>query len=252
MEQPPQGQDPTTPDPTPAAAPPAPADGPWSADLATFQDPAVRQQVDQLLRTRVQPHVTQLEQQVAASRDAQVLWTDLNADPLGTYVAITQELLGDAAAEAARAQIHQLQNPTPEPAAAPAPQYSQPQEVPAPPPDPRLDEMYNHFEQQRVEKLYNDETERVKVQYPDVDTDARLYHMSVSSAGGDFDQAVVLYRDALQQMGVAPQPPTAPPAMGSDTGGGSVPPSNPAGETLNDAIDSVFREMRANEAPPVM
>lgn len=91
------------------AGTPRPGQGPWSEDLALiFQDEATRTQVDQFLRSKVQPYTTKLEQDISQYRgqleseefqQAQRLYNDLQTDPQATYQALTRELAPEQADE---------------------------------------------------------------------------------------------------------------------------------------------------------
>jgi len=78
-----------------------PGDAPWSADLAErFEDETVRSQVDAYLREKVQPHTTQLEQNLAQLRDAvpeglQRFWADLGEDPDAALTALASQVYDD-------------------------------------------------------------------------------------------------------------------------------------------------------------
>lgn len=271
-EQPVPGQDPAvTPDPTSGAAPaapipvppttaPSPADAtqgtaPWAADLnAVFTDETQRGQVDQFLREKIQPYTTQLEQQAAQSKDAQRLWENLNADPIQTYVQITEELYGPEAAQAVLGSLQQtLETAQTEPQA-----DAQPGQAAL---DPRLESVIQYVENQQTRTYYDSQIERIATdpQYADVDTNLRAFHGFVAAADGDFEQAVSLYRDAAAGFAAKSAPPaeetppaeTPPNVMGSDTATVGTPPVEPPKQTLNEAIEDFVRENRPNPAPPV-
>lgn len=260
-EQPTPGQDqpvqPTEPA-APAAAPPAPpapaptpGDGPWAADLQTlFTDEQVRGQVDQFLRSKVQPYTTQLEQQAAAARDAQRLYSDLNENPYDTYVALTTEMFGEEAGNALLAQLQQQVGAQEQQPAAP----EQPTPPAGAPADPRVENVINWFEQQQAEQQYDAELARIQQAHPDVNAD--LFHPFVAAAEGDFDQAYQLYSTYGQQWAAANatagEQPAAPPTLGSV--GQTAPPGagDPQPKTIADAVDAFVASQRANaEAPPV-
>lgn len=263
-EQPQSGQDqPVTPDPTtaapaastppstPAAPPTAPAgNAPWAQDLnSIFQDEATRGQVDQYLREKIQPHTTQLEQQVAQSKDAMNLWQKLEQDPVDTYVAITQELYGPEAAQAVFSTIQQQMS---------AQQAAEQQGAPAQPPmsDPRLESVINYVESQQNQQFYDGELARVQQAHPDLNAD--LFHPFVAAAEGNFDAAYELYDSWTQQWNAAhapadPAAPEAPNVMGSDTATTTAPPVEAKKQSLDAAINDFMAENRSNrEAPPVV
>lgn len=256
------GQDPAAAAVTPPApTPPAPAgDSPWSPDLALlFEDEATRTKVDQYLRTKIQPHTTKLEQDLAAQREAVDLWKQLTDAPADAYADITTQLLGDAA-QPVLDYIKQLQDQTP---AAP----EQPGQAPFDPmQDPRIAEIVQDFETRKAETYYDQEFSRILTTAVDL-TDAnpavqeskqRLYHMCVNQEGGDFDKALELYRATVSPFGtsapIVPDP-VAPPALGSDAGGAnpSAAPTVPPKQTLDEAINDFMNEQRASkQAPPVI
>lgn len=258
-EQPDTGQDPqATPDPTPAAAPPAPVgDGPWAQDLALlFEDEATRTRVDQFLRTKIQPHTTKLEQDLAAQRDAAELWTQLTEKPADAYADITQQLLGDAA-QPVLDYIAQLQA-----------QPEQPGEAPPfdPMQDPRIAEIVQDYETRKAETYYDQEFNRILTTAVDLtdpdpsvqESKQRLYHMCVNQEGGDFDKALELYRATVSPFTQAPAAdpaPSAPPVLGSEAGGAnpSAAPTETKYASLDDAINDFMAEQRAaKQAPPVL
>jgi uncharacterized protein (DUF924 family) len=254
-------QDPVAQDPTPAAQPkdapaapaPAPSSGPWAQDLArTFEDPAIRSQVDQFLRSTVQPYTTKLEQQTQQAEQAMTLWQALEQNPMETYVQMTRELYGEEAANAAIQGINQALQQQPQQTQQQAPN----QQVPF---DPRIQEAVNYYEQQRNAELYTQAKSETLAANPDIDPD--LFDMYVAGAEGDFQEAVNLYRTHaaqwMQKVGTqqqTPETPQAPPVMGSDTGAaptGDIP-TQPKNQTLDEAINDFMAEQRANrDAPPV-
>jgi hypothetical protein len=262
--QPAPGQDPqTTPDPTIAApsvpspipaAPPASqaAPAPWTSDLnAIFADEATRGQVDQYLRTKVQPYTTQLEQKAAVSEQANRLWQGFETDPIDTYVAVTTELFGEQAGVQMLEQLQQQQA---------AQQQPGQQAQPAAQIDPRLQSVIDYVENQQTNQQYEQNMTSITAQHPDVDPD--LFHPFVAAAGGDFNEAYNLYTAYQAQFqtkfGVqlpAEPAPVAPAVMGSDTAAAqsSATPTAPRKQTLDEAINDFMSEQRTNrEAPPVV
>lgn len=238
---------------TPAPAAPAPASGPWAQDLAqTFEDEAVRGQVDQYLRTKVQPHITQLEQQAAANADAQRLWDALSSDPYDAYVQITNEMFGEEAGQAILGALQGEQGPE---AQQQAEQYVAQQAQT----DPRLAAAAEWVEQQQAQQYYDAELARVQNDHPDVDPE--MFHPFVAAADGNFEEAYSLYTGWLAQYNekhgtppTEPETPQAPPVVGSGeaAAGTSALPTEPKKQSLNDAIDDWMSEQRASkEAPPV-
>lgn len=234
-------------------------DGPWSNDLnLIFQDEATRGQVDQFLRQKVQPYTTQLEQEKAAAKDATALWNDLSANPLDTYVAITHEMFGEEAANALLASLQENMNGQEQ-------QQQQGYEQQAPL-DPRMEAALAFIEEQQANNSYESEMYRLTSENPDVDAD--LMHPFVAAAGGDFDEALNLYRAYTttytqkqfatltpeQQAALQPAAPVAPNVMGSDsaTAQPSATPLAPRKQTLDQAIGDFMAENRASrQAPPV-
>src|SRR5690349_8595531 len=83
--------------PAPPATPAPTPDAPWAADLASvFQDEAERARVDQFMREKYQPYVTQLEQKHAPARQ---LYDALQSEnSLETYLGLAEQLYGEEAA----------------------------------------------------------------------------------------------------------------------------------------------------------
>lgn len=262
-----QPQDPTpqttTADVQPAPAAPEPsqgATGPWAADLErAFEDANTRAQVDSFLRQHTQPHVTRLEQRVAEAKPALELYEDLQAAPGATYLAITEELFGEDAAEAIRGQLEQrFAEPAQPDPSTPATPAVEPQAAPL---DPRLEAMLSDYEQRQRAEAYSAELERVKgtALQEDVALDDTLFHPFVVASEGDFDKAYAGYKQWLEQAkaqfgSAQPDPkPEAPPAIGSDATGASAPPTQrqygSIEEALLDAREDLVRAARAADAP---
>jgi len=208
-------------------------------------------QVDQFLREKVQPYTTQLEQKSAQATDATRLWNDLNAQPVDTYVAITEELFGPEVAQQLLAQVQtQLEQNQ-----QPAPPGEAPQ---TPTPDPRLEAVLQYVENQQSNQYYDSQLQTITAdpQYTDVDT--ALLHPFVAAADGDFARGIEMYREAALGFHAKYAPATAPPptpeapnVIASDTATGSTPPVVPQKESLGEAIEAVAREWRTAPAPPV-
>lgn len=264
--QPTPGQDPqepaaTVPAPT-APAPAAPAGtGPWANDLAAlFPDEAERGRVDGFIRSKVQPYTTTLEQRVAESQDATRLWSNLNDNPIDTYVAMTTEMFGEDAGQVMLQQLQSVLN-----SEAPQGQAPTQQQQAAAVTDPRVEAALQYIETQQNEQHYENEMKRVTDDPNNAGIDPDLLHPFVAAAGGDFDQAVALYKGYAEKFTATANPdlnlpaPTtttpAPPVMGSDAGGAApvTPPVQPQKQTLDEAINDFMTEQRANrEAPPVV
>lgn len=246
-----------------------PAAGPWSKDLAeTFEDEGVRAQVDEFLRGKVQPHVTQLETKAANSgnEEAERLYNDFQEDPEGTYLALTTELFGK---EFAEELVNSLQGEA---------QEGDEEEPPEPEAEgdedddleklpPQVREMIEEREEQQAREQYDAELARLKEQDPQLNE--KWFAPFVVTAEGDMDLAYEGYKawidDAQPQAGkegdvdaaaaeaaenVDPNA-EAPPTIGSDSQGTSTPPTEKNYETLDDAMDDFFAENRGGPAPPV-
>jgi hypothetical protein len=264
-----------------APAPTIPA-SPWQQDImATFPDPAVAAQVDNFLRARVQPRVTQLEQQYAATEEARQLWESFHQDPEGTFNAVRDQLVslgysvGQATQMATDAQVQAAQQPAP---AAPM------QTAAAQTEDPRLAEMYADWTRQRELAAYDAAIEQIVNDPANADINPNRLHIYVAAADGDFDQALVMYRadianvlmsygvdpttatpqqvdaaaDVAQQAQVAAAAPGAPPVMGG--GAGAPVPTTPdyraeglsPQQALHKSIeDAAAMMLRSGAAPPV-
>lgn len=218
--------------------------GPWQADIeSAFTDPDVQEAVDQLIRERVQPRMTQLEQQLAGARDAQNLWDQIHQDPVGTFNALRDELVAAgyplSEAQSAAAAAVQEGQASPPPAAAPATTAAAAQE------DPRVAEMYAYWQSQREMEQYDATVAQIVNDPANADINPNRYHTYVAAADGDFEKALSMYRsDVLQILadyGIDPEQATAqqqeaasalaagqaapqsgaPPVMGNGTGAGA-------------------------------
>ena len=270
----PQGQDPaqqqsaSAPAPTPAAAPPAPSapagpgPGPWQQDLQQSFDPETAAQVDAFLRSHIQPRITQLEQTNAEARQ---MYDAFQADPYAADIAINRQLYGDEYANGLAEQIGRpdlmTQQPAPQPT---APQYTQPYEQgyrgdpgsptgQAPQGDPRYEEMYAEWSEQRQQAAYDQAKAEFLTDPQYADINPQLFDPFVSGAE-TWEDAVNAYRAYAAQFAQntappAEQPTPPPPAMGSEQQGGvGSMPAQPR-ETLSEAIDGIFSENKP--APPV-
>jgi hypothetical protein len=247
----------TTPVQEPVAVEPPAAQGqgsgPWSDDLqSVFTDDGIRTQVDAFLREKVQPYVTQLEQKSKPSQEQEIaisLYDDLRQDPGSTYLAITEELFGEEAAEAIQQALSSSFGIEDEP------------ETPTPdtPLDPRLARVIESFEAREAQEAYDSALTQVKTQAQaeGVPLEDSLFHPFVVSAEGDMSVAYDAYKEfvsqAPQKLGLAteqPAAPEAPPAIGSDIQAPAAPPTEPSYSSLDDALDDFFKESKA--APPVV
>jgi hypothetical protein len=244
--------------PTPAepAPPAAPAPGPWADQLAQqFQDEAVRGQVDAFLRGNVQPYVTQLEQ--SRNKDAEELYTQLSESPGETYLAITEELWGEEAANAVRESLIALNSdePPPDPQANPA----TPPE-PTPDLDPRVARLVEKEEEAERAREYQEALTAFKGKSEEHGKiNDRWFAPFVVSADGDLPTAYEGYKQWLTDVEAkyAPPPPTEegapaaepPPVIGSDTTATTAPPTVKQGQSLDEAITDFLDEQRASKAP---
>lgn len=215
----------------PVAAPQPTNPGPWDADLAQFTDAATRAQVDQLLRTRVQPYTTQLEQKAAAAADAQRLYDDLTNNPAETMAALANDLQWSP-------EVYE------------APPVEQ-QQFEQPEMDPRLAQLLAEDEQRKAEASYDSEMNRAVEQHPGLRPE--LFHPFVGAADGDFDQAYTMYENwiNLSNQVNAPEPDLtpAPPTLGSDQGG-TTPPVAPKALTIGETVAKFMADNAPNNDPP--
>jgi hypothetical protein len=233
--------------------------GPWAADLEQyFEDESARQAADRYMREKVQPYVTNVESQ---AKPALELYSDLQENPGATYLELTTDLFGDEAAKAITAYLEQAygEDEVSGEVTPPANPEAQPQNT-GKVDDPRIQEMLTDWEDQRNERLYNSELERLSRENPDVVIHDSLFRHHVVMADGDMDQALASYKqfvsEAASTLGLqaAPNAPTAPPTLGSGVQGGSTPPpTEKKYESVGDAIEDWAAEQRAigqSIAPP--
>lgn len=244
-----------------------PIGGPWQADIeANFEDPAVRATVDAFLRSKIQPRMTQLEQQIANTANARQLWEAFQQDPNAAYASITRELWGDELAEEAFRAMEAKQNAANQPPAAPpAAAPAEPAAPQQPVMDPRYEQMFEEWQRQQELAAYDAEIERITSDPANADIDANLIHTFVAAAEGDFDEAILRYREfatnfmlryGMTPGEVAEQQAAAPAVLGQDAGGaGAAPPTQVeyrGQEGLHQAIDDAVAQMTRNrQAPPV-
>lgn len=262
-EQTPGGvQDPVQPQ-APPAAPAAPvqyqSNAPWAGDLSQFGEHAAA--VDQYLRERWQPRVTQLEQQYAQTEDARQFAGMFEQDPVAANVAVNRQMYGDEygdqlAASLGRPDLLVGTSMQPQQQAAPQ-QQAQPANLP-----PEYQEMYQDWADRRAQEQYN----AAKMDFLSTTDQAgnRLYAdinpelLDPFAAGAEtWEEAVNSYRAyAAQFAQAAPEIPPAPTTIGSQAGGtvGStpaVPDYSQMRDPVGAAIDDIFSEAKP-VAPPVI
>lgn len=239
----PVAETPTAPAAPEPATTPEPQPGPWANDLAAYiQDEAARAQADRFLREKIQPHVTQLEQQYAPARQ---LYDDLLQDPSTTLIAVANEIYGD---EVAQALAGHLASPEEE-------QTSETETTDAAPVDPRVQQMLEDYEAQKRQEQYEAELARLKEQVPDLDPDD--FAPFVITANGDMDAALVGYQNFMQKIQQryapateTPPAPAAPAVVGSEGVGSVPPPVSKQYSSFDDALNDTLAEMRANREGP--
>jgi hypothetical protein len=230
------------------------ANGPWAEDLnSRFEDEAQRQAVDAFLREKVQPYVTQLEQE---SRPALELYKDLRANPAATYVEITEDLFGEDEAKAISAYLESRYNDEQQPVV-PDNQGAQPntnQGVT----DPRIQEMLSDWEERRNEQLYEAELRRLEsAEKAQAQIEGReplpikdhLFRPFVVAEDGDMDRAMQGYKAFVNTARAelftdAGSVDTPPPTLGSGNSSGATPP--PVTKNYNGDYGAAIEEW-ANE-----
>jgi hypothetical protein len=221
--------------------------GPWADDIRTaFEDEGLQAQVDGFLREKIQPYVTQLEQQ-RGPKEALELYNDLREQPGETWFSLTAELFGeDAAAELAstlRAEEAEEEPVAQEPGNGLSPEDAQ-----------LLAELRN----QKQVNAYQTAKAEFIAQHDDVKEN--LFDPFVAAAEGDFEQAYAAYtkyvEDFKAAFGVAPPnadpAAPAPPVMDQSTQAPPAPPvAKQYGRDLNSAIDDMFGDLTGG-APPAI
>lgn len=223
--------------------------GPWADALSQkFEDAGIRGEVDAFLREQVQPYVTNLEQERSQYKEAQEFLQQLESEPIETYLAMTQELLDEQAAQA----VIEALTGTPQPQ---ADQFAENPYEGQFVRDPEIEELLQRERERQAAELYDAELARVQAAHPDIKPD--LFHPFVAAAEGDFDAAYEQYREwdqqAQQTYGIQvpdPNAVTPPPALGSESAAAPAPPIERKYESLDDALDAWFDERKS--APPVV
>lgn len=250
---------PAAPATPPAAQPAAPASQgvrPWDNDLAFISEPGLRSQVSDYLASTWQPHVTQIEQSNVQAAD---LLRDFQSDPHKTLLEVADEIFEDEPdkAKAIREALG-VATPAADPTAQPAP-------TPEGQRDPEVQALLDWKRSRDEETAFNAEFERVKAANPDTKFDRDLYIAEVA-AKGDFDQAVLSYKDkgysdyltwreSQAATAAAAVPPVPPTTLGSSTVEGAAAVETQAAKpTLHEALDNFFDRQEAASkpaAPPV-
>lgn len=228
---------------------------PWDKDLETaFADPEQRAAVDAFLRTNVQPHVTKLETDYAATQDARSLYNDLTATDdeaaFGAFINVTRELYGD---EAVQKLVEALVPGEPAaPATEPAAQPATPAELSLDNLPPQVRKAAEFVEQEEANREYDREMARIKAGLPEgTDLNEREFALSVMAAGGDFDQALDHYNERSSAWTpAAPETPPAPEPPATIGEGLAPQPTEEKYDTIDDALAAYFNETRASAAAP--
>ena len=265
VQQTPAAEAAAQPEPTPQYT----SSGPWADDIrSSFTDPEVQAQVDAFLRAKIQPHVTQVEQQAAEARQ---LYDAFQADPYAAYAAVGEQLYGEqyqppqaAAPTPQQPQYFQDQygnvvqpigydaqgNPVfgaAQPPAQQPPAQQPPAQQATPETDPRLQAVLEDYD----ERLYDQAKQQFLSDPANADIHPALFDQFVANAE-TWDEAAAAYRAYAAAWAAAqdaPPPDTAPPQLG-DQGQGS-PSTQPVEQrkSLNETIDEIFNEQAA--APPM-
>ena len=252
---------------TPAA--PALQDSPWKADIeAISQDPVVQAAFDTYMRAKVQPRMTQYEQQIAAAQDARELYEAFQQDPVGTYYGVRAQL-EEAGYELEEVAEQPIVPDTPAPE--------------APAPDPRLEEIYADYQarQQREAEAadqaeYNSLVDQVLADPDNAGINKQHFHQFVAAASEHTDDVNVMFANAIaayradqadrrqsviDELGLTPEQVAqfeaarraAPPVLGSDAGGSGGTEARKERKGLDglfDAIDEAVMNPKNN--PPIV
>jgi hypothetical protein len=239
----------------PAPAPAAPAvpevqPGPWAADLAQYiEDPAARAQADRYLREKVQPRMTQFEQDAARYEGAHRLYDDLVDDADSTMVAIAEQVYGPEVAQSIAQALA-----AEEAAAAPT--------APATPAAPQLGEderaALAWATEQRQQHEWNTTVAPLKAADPEFDE--QDFAPFILTADGDVDAAYQGYK-AWRERATAKFRPAEPvteetapaPVLGTGAADASAP--TPAVAKRHTSIDSALDEWLSEQrtaAPPAV
>lgn len=228
---------------------------PWAAQIrASFTDPAVQDAVDDFLAQTVQPHVTKLEQQTADLKDAQELYNDLQNDPGATYVALTQQLFGEDAANKVVATLQAEETPDTSSEEPPAKNAAL---------DPEDAEFLQRARERERQEQYDKAIADFKADNRD-DLVPKYFHPFVAGANGDLEQAYAAYKewlggakkevfgieDTLDPNEVPDLPPPAVVGKG-EAGATTAPPVVPNYRSIGDAIDDVWSDITAGPPPTV-
>lgn len=252
----PEAVEPSTPEPTPAA-PSNENPTPWNDDLAqAFTDEAVRAQVDQFLRSTVQPYVTNLEQATQQDRDARRLWEDFNTRPEATFASVARELFPDNADQLLEVLSGQGGDPeVPENDPESVDFAIDEDELPE-----SVREAVQYIQDQKQEQAFQSNLARVKADNPDVSVKDELFYPFISAAEGDFDIAIENYKEFTKEFKeeltavpdeITPEPetPPAPPVLNGENAA-PTPPVEPQKQTMDEALDDWFAEIKG--APPTV
>lgn len=265
-----------TPEPTeveetvtePASAPEAVVDTeeasgntPWSSDLEkTFEDESVRGSVDEFLRTKIQPYITQLEAAKADNESAVRLFEDFQSDPFETYAQITKELFEDDVADevldflvARFSDSDETEDVVESEGGDEEPDGSN-----LPP------EVQEFVEQKRAEKqaeAYEAHINTLRDQFQEPGLTTANYAAFYISAKGDDEVAIENWRKARSEFSsisglkeintsevAAAVKKVAPKTLGSDTAGGSTPPLVKKPKDIDAALNEMMSDFHKSKS----
>lgn len=273
--------EPTSTAPSTPAEPTSTGDAPWSQSLAQrFTDEAQRTAVDAYLREEIQPYITQREQELGQVGEVwNNLWDENNS--VGQYLALTEEIYGPEFAQTVASQFAALAGGEPADPAAPTAgdpeaefeQWLEQQ------PEP-VQEMMRERMATQEDEAYEQDLAQVAATEKSITGAEHLFSRYVVAADGDMAVATQMWQQEMkpivdlarqqeaagdttmvQQLGLAPANPappasaapaaTAPAVLGTGgLSGGTAPPTQTPGQTLDEAMSDLFAEVSGQRTDP--
>ena len=226
-----------------------PGPAPWAKSLETrFEDPAVRAQVDEYMRTEHQPYLTRIEQERKDALDKSWVFDELNDDPAEALKTIAEQIWGEEKASAIVALVQEGE--TLEDATAIVEEAEEAEDVLDLDKLPKaVRDAVEFAEAQKAaqaaaaEETAKAEAETTYKAWLDTTTKANPdimeadLHAYAFAAGGDLDAALASYRTAHPKV-EAPKPPPSPTLTGGHTTGG-IQPTRPH-TSLGEAFGAVY------------
>lgn len=232
---------------------------PWHSDLeSTFEDPDVRDSVDQFLRAKIQPYITQLESAKVTNEAANQFIEDYKKDPLETFLKLSYNVFEEDVADQLIDYIDALFNgPDSDSESEGADEESNGDNLP-----PELKELVENQRAEKRAKEYQEFIDELKETHNEPLLTRENFSPFFKAADGDEELAIHLFRQFKKEFGgealaaqvEIPEPSdvaaavrkAAPRIIGDDTPGSATPPLDTQPKNLDEAYDQMMDMVRGS------